>query len=78
MIKKLEISGTSSGTTIKEILATSASLKIKKPVKITHNISGSVSYEGNNSKYIQFRSNKRQRVNRNLHVAAFLLRIAVV
>ncbi len=47
MIKKLEISGTSSGNTIKGNISTSASLKIKKPVKITHNISGSVSYEGN-------------------------------
>lgn len=46
MIKKLEISGTSIGNTIKGNISTRASLKIKKPVKITHNIGGSVSFEG--------------------------------
>ena len=46
MIKKLEISGTFSGTIIKGNISTSASLKIKKPLKITNKISGSVSFEG--------------------------------
>ena len=46
-IKKLEISGTSIGNTIKGNISSRVSLKIKNPVKITHNTSGSVKFEGN-------------------------------
>ena len=45
-IKKLEISGTSDGNTIKGNISTSVDLKIKKPVKTTFTTSGSVSFEG--------------------------------
>ena len=47
IIKKLGISGTSNGNTIKGNISTRVDLKIKKPVKTTFNTNGSVSFEGN-------------------------------